>query len=57
MYNVTEIKNESVKFVPLKDWKWKPKTNLEISKKDIKIFAGTMTSRRIGIQTYYGPGY
>ena len=55
MNNITEIKD--AKFVPLKDWKWKPKTNLDISKKDIKNFSRAMTSRKIGFQWFHGQGY
>jgi hypothetical protein len=57
MYNITEIKNESIKLAPLKDWKWKPKTELDLSKKDALNFRGYITSRRIGSQTYHGQGF
>ena len=57
MYNITEITSKDLKFVPLKDWKWKPKSNLNFTKKDIKHFAGFITSRRIGIQTFHGQGF
>tara|TARA_Y100000768_G_scaffold376560_1_gene348790 strand:- start:3469 stop:3642 length:174 start_codon:yes stop_codon:yes gene_type:complete len=57
MYNITEIKNESIKLIPIKDWKWKPKTELEISKKDALNFRGFITSRRIGSMTYHGQGF
>tara|TARA_X000000950_G_C13361240_1_gene436528 strand:- start:288 stop:461 length:174 start_codon:yes stop_codon:yes gene_type:complete len=57
MYNISEIKNESFKLVPLKYWKWKPKTELEISKKEALNFRGFITSRRIGSQVYHGQGF
>tara|TARA_S200000501_G_scaffold358924_1_gene384247 strand:+ start:25 stop:213 length:189 start_codon:yes stop_codon:yes gene_type:complete len=57
MYNITEITNKDLKFVPLKDWKWKPKSNLDFSKKDIKAFGRVFTSRQIGIQTFHGQSY
>ena len=57
MYNITEINNKDLKFVPLKDWKWKPKSNLDFSKKDIKNFGRAFTSRRIGFQTFHDKGY
>lgn len=57
MYNITEIKNESIKLVPLKDWMWKPKSELEISKKDALNFSRYITSRRIGSMTYHGQGF
>ncbi len=57
MYNITEITNKDLKFVPLKDWNWKPKSNLDFSKKDIKYYARMFTSRRIGQMTFHGSGY
>ena len=57
MYNITKVTNKDLKFVPLKDWNWKPKSNLDFSKKDIKNWGRVFTSRRIGQMTFHGHGY
>jgi hypothetical protein len=57
MYNVTEIRNEDIKLPPLKNWKWKPKTKFDISKKNKMNFGAPITSRQIGSQWYHGAGF
>jgi len=57
MYNVTEIRNEDTKLPPLKNWKWKPKTKFDISKKNKMNFGAPITSRQIGSQWYHGAGF
>tara|TARA_B100000900_G_scaffold298667_1_gene257186 strand:- start:705 stop:872 length:168 start_codon:yes stop_codon:yes gene_type:complete len=55
MYNITEIKEQIV--APVKDWKWQPKVELNLSRSDRVNFAGWTCSRKIGNQWVHGRGF
>ncbi len=55
MYNITEIKEKIV--APVKDWKWQPKIELNLSHSERKNFTKYDTFRKIGNQWVYGRGY
>ncbi len=55
MYKITEMKEQIV--APVKDWKWQPKVELNISRSERKNFAKYDTIRKIGNQWVTGRGY
>ncbi len=55
MYNITEIKEKIV--APVKDWKWQPKIELNLSRSERKNFDKSVTDRKIGNQRVYGRGF
>ena len=54
MYNITEIKEQTV--APIKDWKWQPKVQLNLSRKDRANFSKWISTKKIGNQWIHGRG-
>ena len=57
MYNTTEVKSEDLKYVPLKDWKWKPEVKISFNDEKTLSLGRVFTSRRIGQMIMHGQGY